>query len=191
MSLNPFTLHEVLSEMETLGQALGLGSGAQEVVAGLRRRAEEAQAKAQSFGPAKHQKVRPSGQAFCMLLDSTQWDLKAQPTKQRLSPHCHHPSQVAFLEWTDPLFMGGHWTPQLIHMAGGSHPLNPPSGPGGAAGPSTAQPAERLLVGGHGQMAQWPCPYHCLPLCPSCCSGPHSAMPVVLTRPRHLPIPDP
>jgi ABC-type Fe3+-hydroxamate transport system substrate-binding protein len=25
---------------------------------------------------------------------------------------------VAFLEWFEPLFPGGHWTPQLIHMAG-------------------------------------------------------------------------
>lgn len=33
---------------------------------------------------------------------------------------------VAFLEWTDPIFVGGHWTPQLIHMAGACHPLNPP-----------------------------------------------------------------
>lgn len=33
--------------------------------------------------------------------------------------------QVGFLEWTDPLFIGGHWTPQIIEMAGGEHPLNP------------------------------------------------------------------
>jgi ABC-type Fe3+-hydroxamate transport system substrate-binding protein len=33
---------------------------------------------------------------------------------------------VAFLEWAGPLFIGGHWTPQLIEMAGGQHPLNPP-----------------------------------------------------------------
>ncbi|RMH26801.1 MAG: cobalamin-binding protein [Planctomycetota bacterium] len=32
---------------------------------------------------------------------------------------------VAFLEWTDPLFVGGHWTPQLVERAGGRHPLNP------------------------------------------------------------------
>ncbi len=32
---------------------------------------------------------------------------------------------VAFLEWTDPLFAGGHWTPQLVERAGGQHPLNP------------------------------------------------------------------
>ncbi len=45
---------------------------------------------------------------------------------------------VAFLEWTDPLFVGGHWTPQLIERAGGLHPLNPTAAPesaGAAAGP--------------------------------------------------------
>ena len=31
---------------------------------------------------------------------------------------------VAFIEWPDPVYVGGHWTPQLIQMAGGSHPLN-------------------------------------------------------------------
>lgn len=43
-----------------------------------------------------------------------------------------------FLEWTDPLFVGGHWTPQLIERAGGLHPLNPTAAPesaGAAAGP--------------------------------------------------------
>lgn len=44
-------------------------------------------------------------------------------------------TRVAFLEWTEPLFCGGHWTPQLIERAGGEHTLNPTSvGPGGGAG---------------------------------------------------------
>ncbi len=34
--------------------------------------------------------------------------------------------EVAFLEWMDPLFIGGHWTPQLIAHAGGRHSLNAP-----------------------------------------------------------------
>jgi iron complex transport system substrate-binding protein len=34
--------------------------------------------------------------------------------------------EVAFLEWMDPLFVGGHWTPQLIEHAGGRHSLNAP-----------------------------------------------------------------
>lgn len=66
---------------------------------------------------------------------------------------------VAFLEWTDPLFIGGHWTPQLIERAGGVHPLNPTveqPGSGAAAGPagnsqrvagkSVAVPAEVLAA---------------------------------------------
>jgi ABC-type Fe3+-hydroxamate transport system substrate-binding protein len=31
---------------------------------------------------------------------------------------------VLFLEWLDPPYVGGHWTPQLIELAGGLHPLN-------------------------------------------------------------------
>jgi iron complex transport system substrate-binding protein len=46
---------------------------------------------------------------------------------------------VAFIEWLEPIFVGGHWTPQLIERAGGRHPLNPTevvsSGAGAAAGP--------------------------------------------------------
>jgi ABC-type Fe3+-hydroxamate transport system substrate-binding protein len=49
---------------------------------------------------------------------------------------------VAFLEWTDPLYCAGHWTPQLIERAGGRHVLNPtvplPSA-GAAAGPQMAE----------------------------------------------------
>lgn len=48
---------------------------------------------------------------------------------------------VAFLEWTDPLFIGGHWTPQLIERAGALHPLNPTVADetaGAAAGPQQA-----------------------------------------------------
>lgn len=32
--------------------------------------------------------------------------------------------EIAFLEWLDPLFVGGHWTPELIEAAGGQHSLN-------------------------------------------------------------------
>ncbi len=40
-----------------------------------------------------------------------------------------------FLEWADPPYVGGHWTPQLIERAGGSHPLNPTEAlPGSGAG---------------------------------------------------------
>ncbi|MBL8886509.1 MAG: ABC transporter substrate-binding protein [Phycisphaerales bacterium] len=49
---------------------------------------------------------------------------------------------VVFLEWTDPLFVGGHWTPQLIERAGARHPLNAPipkENAGAATGPQMAE----------------------------------------------------
>jgi iron complex transport system substrate-binding protein len=31
--------------------------------------------------------------------------------------------RIAFLEWIDPLFCGGHWNPELVRLAGGYDPL--------------------------------------------------------------------
>ncbi len=48
---------------------------------------------------------------------------------------------VAVLEWTDPIYIAGHWTPQLVERAGGRHPLNPTAAPaeaGAAMGPMQA-----------------------------------------------------
>lgn len=48
---------------------------------------------------------------------------------------------VGFMEWTDPIFVAGHWTVQMIERAGGAHPWNPTSAKpdaGAAAGPQMA-----------------------------------------------------
>lgn len=42
-----------------------------------------------------------------------------------VNPYLDGP-EVGFLEWMDPPFIGGHWTPQLIREAGGRHSLNEP-----------------------------------------------------------------
>lgn len=34
--------------------------------------------------------------------------------------------QVAVLEWTNPLYVAGHWTPDLVIAAGGRHDINAP-----------------------------------------------------------------
>ncbi|UYV13727.1 MAG: ABC transporter substrate-binding protein [Phycisphaera sp.] len=52
-------------------------------------------------------------------------------------PSFAHAPVVGFLEWTDPIFIAGHWTVQLIERAGGRHPLNETiakQGSGAAAG---------------------------------------------------------
>ena len=40
-----------------------------------------------------------------------------------VNPYAGQP-EVLFLEWADPPFAGGHWTPGLIEAAGGRHSLN-------------------------------------------------------------------
>lgn len=37
--------------------------------------------------------------------------------------HTTEQPRVAFLEWIDPLFCGGHWNPELVRLAGGYDPL--------------------------------------------------------------------
>lgn len=43
---------------------------------------------------------------------------------------------VAFVEWPSPLYVGGHWTPQLLRLAGAEHPLNPAPSDAEGAGKS-------------------------------------------------------
>lgn len=50
----------------------------------------------------------------------------------RLKPPKSAPLRVGFCEWTDPIFCGGHWTPELIELVGAAHPINPCRPPGGA-----------------------------------------------------------
>lgn len=71
---------------------------------------------------------------------------RADRALEHVNPYVDGPV-VGFMEWTDPVFVAGHWTVQLIERAGGRHPLNETvarPGSGAAAGP---QQAER--VAGH------------------------------------------
>ncbi|KAF8930075.1 hypothetical protein BGZ47_000750 [Haplosporangium gracile] len=53
-------------------------------------------------------------------------DVVAQVKKDNLD---YKPKKVMFFEWTDPIYPAGHWTPEMIEMAGGVHPINPPGIP--------------------------------------------------------------
>ena len=43
---------------------------------------------------------------------------RVERVRERVAQTTSRP-RVAFLEWIDPLFCGGHWNPELIEMAGG------------------------------------------------------------------------
>lgn len=75
-------------------------------------------------------------------------DLRQRESRalEHVNPYADGPV-VGFMEWTDPVFVAGHWTVQMIERAGGRHPLNETvarPGSGAAVGP---QQAER--VAGH------------------------------------------
>lgn len=66
--------------------------------------------------------------------------------EEHINPYDDGPV-CGFMEWTDPIYVAGHWTVQLIGRAGARHPLNEVvarPGSGAAVGP---QQAER--VAGH------------------------------------------
>jgi iron complex transport system substrate-binding protein len=46
-------------------------------------------------------------------------DLAARIDRVRLAVRGRRPLRVAALEWLDPVYVAGHWTPQLIEYAGG------------------------------------------------------------------------
>ncbi|KAJ3218518.1 hypothetical protein HK099_005027 [Clydaea vesicula] len=49
-------------------------------------------------------------QRVTVAVEKANFYLKSNPRKN-----------ILFLEWTDPVFPAGHWTAQLIYMAGGKH----------------------------------------------------------------------
>jgi ABC-type Fe3+-hydroxamate transport system substrate-binding protein len=61
--------------------------------------------------------------------------------------------EVAFFEWLDPIFVGGHWTPQLIEGAGGRHSLN------AAKAKSRAIEPEDLVAAAPERIILCPCGY--------------------------------
>ncbi len=54
------------------------------------------------------------------LLASLEERIAALQSRVREAPER---PKVAFLEWIDPLFSGGHWNPELVALAGGIDPL--------------------------------------------------------------------
>ena len=105
INISPENLDGVLASVLQIGRAVGMEAEAAEVESKLRCRVRHAVEQAE------------------------------QATLSRNMSSGRDAPSVAFLEWLDPIYVGGHWTPELIQMAGARHPLNPPgSGPDGKGG---------------------------------------------------------
>jgi len=72
----------------------------------------------------------------------TRWRERAHTALDAVTPYTAGP-RVAVLEWTDPLFVGGHWVPQLVERAGAEHPLLPTVALAGAGAGAGAHAAHR------------------------------------------------
>ncbi len=64
-----------------------------------------------------------------------------------VNPYVPGPATL-FLEWMDPPFVGGHWTPALVNAAGARHVLNEPGQKSHAATPADLLEAapERIVI---------------------------------------------
>lgn len=89
VSLVAKTLEGIYADVTTIGTTLGHPDEAEEVVGGMRYKVDRLRQQAP--------------------LRST---LEARGTKHQLP-------RVAVVEWLDPLFLAGHWVPELIDAAGG------------------------------------------------------------------------
>ena len=59
--------------------------------------------------------------------------------------------RVVCIEWTDPIFIGGHWVPEMVRIAGGDDVL------GTEGEPSTAIPWDRVLEAQPQVLVLMPC----------------------------------
>jgi len=69
-------------------------------------------------------------------------------TRRHLTEFWMVEPEVAFLEWMKPIFVGGHWTPQMIRAAGGRHSLNEPGAKSRTVEPEDliASMPDRLII---------------------------------------------
>ncbi|KAL4424860.1 hypothetical protein ABPG77_011110 [Micractinium sp. CCAP 211/92] len=125
VDLNPQNLQEVLADVRRVGQLLGQPAAGEAAAAALQQRVDAALAAV----PAAAARAAVAGAASGNSGDSAHNGSTAGPS-------------VAFVEWVGPIFVGGHWTPQLIEMAGGRHPLNPCKAGGGAGKSFVATPEQ-------------------------------------------------
>jgi iron complex transport system substrate-binding protein len=84
INLEPSSLNDVLENIQTVADAVGVSEQGVQVVGNLRRR------------------------------------INAVATPARIA--CLLP-RVAVVEWLDPVFCSGHWTPELVELAGGREVL--------------------------------------------------------------------
>src|SRR5690349_9744195 len=101
LSLNAKMLAGIYEDARSVGRAVGRSEEADEVVAGMKYKLSQLRKRA----PLSHPE-RSEGSAGAPASHSERSEESARP-------------RVVVVEWLDPLFLAGHWVPELIEAAGG------------------------------------------------------------------------
>lgn len=97
-------------------------------------------------GDATHR--RRDAQALTLAIEQKIAAIEMQVTRATKRP------RVLCLEWLDPLYVGGHWVPEMVARAGGKDVL------GLAGNPSYKVTAEQIAVSGAEIILVMPCGYN-------------------------------
>jgi iron complex transport system substrate-binding protein len=73
-------------------------------------------------------------------------ELTARIDRIKLAVHGQPRPRVAALEWLDPVYVAGHWTPELVELAGGQDLLGAPGAPSATVSWEAVAAAEPEIV---------------------------------------------
>lgn len=115
ISLHPHRFDEVLADFVRVGEAAGVPDRGRKVVEGLRKRVERVKSRVDAGidGPPG-----PDVDAEDRVAVQSRGASGAAAKTDR--------PRVVVLEWIDPPFSAGHWTPEIVRMAGGREVLSEP-----------------------------------------------------------------
>ncbi len=111
LTLTPHSLDDVWQDIVRAGEATRTSQRAEQLAAGLKARV---QAVASTTASANAHAFTAAAQAAAVTTGTATRESAAQPAVR---------PRVACLEWLDPLYVGGHWVPEMVAIAGGEDVL--------------------------------------------------------------------
>jgi len=122
LTLTPHSLDDIWQDIIRVGEATGTGRRAVQLATGLRARVQAVA----SITATTNAHAFTAAQAAASGTAPTNWqDSGRSPasTTASATPQSTMRPRVACLEWLDPLYVAGHWVPEMVAIAGGEDVL--------------------------------------------------------------------
>jgi iron complex transport system substrate-binding protein len=123
--LEPTRLEDVFESIQTVAAAAGVPQRGRAAVLALRQRIERVRSNVREWTGAGARGSHGTGERISVSYGPT----NAPGMRHGVDRNAPGRPRVAVLEWLDPLFTSGHWTPELVEIAGGVEPLARPGEP--------------------------------------------------------------